>query len=106
VAWGYLIVAGLLEVVWAYFMKQSEGLPRLVQSVVTITTMIGSFVLLALAMRTLPLGTSYMIWTGIGAVGAFVVGVAMLGEQVTPMRLLAAAFIVTGLVMMKLSSTD
>ncbi|MNU01447.1 Quaternary ammonium compound-resistance protein SugE [compost metagenome] len=68
--------------------------------------MIASFGLLSMAMRTLPLGTAYTIWTGIGAVGAFVVGITVLGEQVTPMRIAAAALIVSGLVLMKLSSAD
>jgi quaternary ammonium compound-resistance protein SugE len=104
-AWVYLIIAGLLEVVWAYFMKQSHGFTRLAPTVITLVAMMASFGLLALAMRSLPLGTSYMIWTGIGAVGAFVVGVVLLGEQLTPMRLLAAGLIVTGLVVMKLSSS-
>ncbi|MEG2281574.1 MAG: SMR family transporter, partial [Comamonas sp.] len=65
-----------------------------------------SFGLLSMAMRTLPLGTAYTIWTGIGAVGAFVVGITVLGEQITPMRIAAAALIVSGLVLMKLSSAD
>jgi quaternary ammonium compound-resistance protein SugE len=103
-AWVYLIVAGILEIVWAYSMKQSDGFTRLMPSVVTIVTMIASFALLALAMRTLPLGTAYTVWTGIGAVGAFVVGIFMLGELVTPMRVTAAMLIVAGLVMMKLST--
>ena len=103
-AWLYLVVAGVLEVVWAYTMKQSHGFNRLVPSVITIVTMVASFGLLSLAMRSLPLGTAYTIWTGIGAVGAFVVGIAVLGEQVSAMRVLAAVLIVSGLVLMKLSS--
>lgn len=103
--WIYLAVAGLLEVVWAYFMKLSDGFTRPVASVVTVLTMIVSFGLLALAMKSLPLGTSYMVWTGIGAVGAFIVGVTVLGEAVTPMRLLAALLIVSGLVLMKAVSS-
>jgi quaternary ammonium compound-resistance protein SugE len=102
-AWLYLLVAGLLEVVWAYSMKQSEGFTRPVASAVTILTMIASFALLSFAMRTLPLGTAYTVWTGIGAVGAFLVGVMVLGESATPLRLGAAALIVTGLVAMKLA---
>ena len=104
-AWVYLLVAGLLEVVWAFSMKQSHGFTRLVPSAITIVTMIASFGLLAVAMRSLPLGTAYTIWTGIGAVGAFVVGIVFLGEQVSPMRIGAAALIVSGLVLMKLSSS-
>ena len=103
-AWIFLLVAGGLEVVWAYFMKESDGFSRLWPSVITIVAMIASFGLLSAAMRTLPLGTAYTIWTGIGAVGAFVVGIVFLGEQVSAMRIAAAVLIVSGLVMMKLAS--
>ena len=103
-AWIYLVIAGVLEIVWAFYMKQSQGFTRIVPSVVTIVTMIASFTLLSLSMRTLPLGTAYTIWTGIGAVGAFTVGILVLGEQATAMRLFAALLIVSGLVTMKLSS--
>jgi quaternary ammonium compound-resistance protein SugE len=103
-AWIILVVAGLLEVVWAYSMKQSAGFTRIVPSMITVVFMIASFALLSIAMRTLPLGTAYTIWTGIGAVGAFVIGIVVLGEHVTAMRLLAAALIVSGIVLMKLSS--
>lgn len=104
-AWIYLLLAGLLEVVWAYSMKLSDGFSKPLPAVVTIVTMIGSFALLSLAMRSLPLGTAYTIWTGIGAVGAFVLGIVALGEPVTPMRIGAAVLIVSGLVLMKLSAT-
>lgn len=103
-AWIYLIVAGLLEVVWAYFMKQSDGFTRPGPGAITIVTMIASFALLSLAMKSLPLGTAYTIWTGIGAVGAFVVGIVVLGEPATIVRWLAAALIISGLVLMKLST--
>jgi quaternary ammonium compound-resistance protein SugE len=102
-AWIYLVAAGLLEVVWAFAMKQSEGFTRPWPTAIMVVTMLGSFGLLALAMRSLPLGTAYTIWTGIGAVGAFVVGVVALGEQATALRLVAAALIVSGLVTMKLA---
>jgi quaternary ammonium compound-resistance protein SugE len=104
VAWIVLFVAGLFEVVWAFAMKQSHGFARLWPSVITITGMFISFGLLSWSMRTLPLGTAYTVWTGIGAVGAFIVGVMVLGESLTPVRALAAALIVGGLVLMKLSS--
>ncbi|KQZ98464.1 multidrug transporter [Mesorhizobium sp. Root157] len=103
-AWVYLVVAGFLEVVWAFYMKKSEGFTLLTPSVITIITMIASFALLSISMKALPLGTAYTIWTGIGAVGAFVVGVIVLGESATPMRVFAAVLIVSGLVLMKLSS--
>ncbi|MCV0414598.1 MAG: QacE family quaternary ammonium compound efflux SMR transporter [Brevundimonas sp.] len=104
-AWVYLIAAGLLEIVWAFLMKQSDGFTRLWPSIGTIAFMVGSFGLLSLAMRTLPLGTAYTIWTGVGAVGAFLVGVTILGEQLSIMRVVAAILIVAGLVAMKMSST-
>lgn len=103
-AWLILFVAGLFEIVWAYSMKLSEGFTRPLASTVTIVAMIASFVLLALAMRSLPLGTAYTVWTGIGAVGAFVIGIAFLGEPINLMRVVAAAMIVGGLVLMKLSA--
>jgi quaternary ammonium compound-resistance protein SugE len=103
VAWVYLIVAGLLEVVWAYSMKQSAGFTRLVPSLVTLGAMGVSFALLSLAMKSLPLGTAYTVWTGIGAVGAFIVGVIWLNEGVHPMRVAAAGLIVAGLVLMRLA---
>jgi quaternary ammonium compound-resistance protein SugE len=104
-AWAYLLVAGLLEIVWAYAMKQSHGFTRPLASIITMVATIASFGLLAVAMRSLPLGTSYTIWTGIGAVGSFVVGIVFLGELVTPTRIAAALLIVAGLVMMKLSAS-
>ena len=103
-AWIFLVAAGLLEVIWAFFMKKSAGFTLPVPSAITLMTMIASFVLLSVSMKTLPLGTAYSVWTGIGAVGAFLVGIVVLGEAVTPMRLLAAVFILAGIVMMKLSS--
>jgi quaternary ammonium compound-resistance protein SugE len=106
VAWIYLLLAGLLEIVWAFCMKQSAGFTKLVPTAITLVAMIASVVLLAIAMRTLPLGTSYMVWTGIGAVGAFLVGVAVLGEPMTLARVAGALLIVSGLVTMKLASAD
>lgn len=104
-AWVYLVVAGVLEIIWAYAMKQSHGFSRLAPTAVTLVAMVGSFALLSLAMRTLPLGTAYTIWTGIGAVGAFVVGIMVLGEATSPLRMVAAVLIVSGLVLMKLTSS-
>lgn len=103
-AWIVLFAAGLLEIVWASAMKLSDGFTRPLPAAVTIVAMIASFGLLATAMRQLPLGTAYTVWTGIGAVGAFVVGIAFLGEAITPTRLLAAALIVGGIVLMKLTA--
>lgn len=104
-SWFYLIVAGAFEIVWAYAMKQSYGFTRLVPSLVTISAMLVSFWLLSVAMRTIPLGTAYTIWTGIGAVGAFLVGILFLAEPVNALRITAAVLIVSGLVLMKVAST-
>lgn len=103
--WILLFCAGLLEVAWAYAMKRSEGFTLPGPTLFTIVTMIASFWLLSVSMRVLPLGTAYTVWTGIGAVGAFVVGVTVLGEPATPMRLLAAVLIVGGIALMNLSGT-
>jgi len=103
-AWIMLFVAGIFEIVWAYSMKQSAGFTRLMPTLVTLAGMVISFALLSAAMRTIPLGTAYTIWTGIGAVGAFLVGITVLGEQVNTMRVVAAVLIVSGLVLMKLSA--
>lgn len=102
-AWVYLILAGVLEVVWAYSMKQSDGFTKLVPTTVTLVAMLASFALLAMAMRNLPLGTAYPVWTGIGAIGAFAVGIILLDEHVNVMRASAAAMILGGLVLMKAS---
>lgn len=104
-AWIMLIVAGMFEVIWAYSMKQSDGFTKLMPSLVTAVAMIISFILLAASMRTLPLGTAYTIWTGIGAVGTFVAGIVFLGETLSVMRVSAAILIIAGLVLMKLSSS-
>ena len=105
VAWIMLILAGIFEVVWAYSMKLSDGFSKLTPSIITLFFMILSFALLAYAMRSLPLGTAYTIWTGIGAVGSFLVGVFVLGEPASAMRMLAAVLIISGLVLMKISSS-
>ena len=102
--WIVLVVAGLLEVVWAYTMKLSQGFTRPAASIATIVAMIASFALLSIAMRTMPLGTAYTVWTGIGAVGAFALGVVALGEPLNMTRVAAATLIVSGLILMKISA--
>lgn len=105
-AWIALFAAGLFEIAWAYSMKESHGFTRLWPSIFTGAGMLASIVLLALAMRTLPLGTAYTIWTGIGAVGAFILGITLLGESASPLRIVAALLIVSGIVVMKLASPE
>jgi quaternary ammonium compound-resistance protein SugE len=102
--WVILVVAGLFEIIWATAMKYSDGFSRPLPTIVMVVAMAASFWMLATAMRHLPLGTAYMIWTGIGALGSFVIGVVFLAEPATAMRLLAAALIVAGIVTMKLAS--
>lgn len=104
-AWVYLLAAGILEIVWAYLMKASEGYTKLLPTVGMIVFMVGSFGLLSMAMKTLPLGTAYAIWTGIGAVGAFAVGAVILGEPLTPLRIAGVTLVVSGLVVLKLASS-
>lgn len=104
-AWIVLIFAGIFEVVWAYSMKLSDGFSKFTPSLITIIFMILSFVLLSYAMKTLPLGTAYTIWTGIGAVGSFLLGVLVLGEPATALRMLAAVLIISGLILMKIASS-
>ena len=102
--WIQLFFAGLLEVVWSTAMKQSHGFSRLAPTAVMLVGMVASFWLLSLAMRSLPLGTAYAVWTGIGAIGSLAVGMAMMGEPITPLRILAATLILAGIVLMKVAS--
>jgi quaternary ammonium compound-resistance protein SugE len=103
-SWIYLVVAGLLEVGWAVGLKYTAGFTRLWPSVLTLATMAGSVGMLGVALRTLPLGTAYAVWTGIGTVGTAVAGMALLGEPAGALRLLSIALIVAGIVGLKLLS--
>lgn len=103
-AWVFLGVAGLLEVVWAYMLKVSDSFSKPVESAIAIVAMSASFWLLSLAMKELPLGTAYAIWTGVGAVGAFILGIIVLGEAATPMRIASALLILAGMIGLKLAS--
>jgi len=102
--WIVLLLAGLLEVVWAVGLKYTEGFTRLVPSAVTLAAMAGSVVLLGLALRSLPLGTAYAIWTGIGTVGTVIWGIMMLNEPASVARLVCIAMIVLGIAGLKILS--
>jgi quaternary ammonium compound-resistance protein SugE len=102
-AWAVLVVAGLFEIVWALGLKYSEGFSRLWPSVVVIVAAAVSFWLLAMAMRSLPAGTAYAVWTGIGAAGTALLGIALLGESANPLRLGCIALIVLGVLGLKLA---
>jgi quaternary ammonium compound-resistance protein SugE len=104
-AWTALFVAGLLEVGWAVGLKFTDGFTRLWPTVATGSALVGSMVLLGFAMRTLPLGTAYAVWTGIGTVGTAVLGIVLFREPASAMRLACIALIVAGIVGLKLAPT-
>jgi len=106
VAWAYLVVAGLLEVAWATAMKYSEGFTRFWPAVATVALMLASFGLLSQAMKFLPLGTAYGVWTGIGAVGTVLVGIFVMGEPRDLIRILCILLILSGIVGLKLTSAS
>ena len=102
--WIILFVAGLLEVVWAVGLKYTHGFSRLVPSAITIAAMVVSMAMLSWAMKSLPVGTAYAVWTGIGAVGAAITAILLLGESASPMRIVSLALIVMGIIGLKLSA--
>jgi quaternary ammonium compound-resistance protein SugE len=104
VPWVYLIIAGIFEIVWASFLKLSEGFTKLNYSIVTILGMLVSFFFLSQATRTLPIGTAYAIWTGIGAIGAVIVGVVMFKEPVSFARAVFIILVIAGIVGLKFTS--
>lgn len=105
-SWILLLIAGLLEIVWAIGLKYTEGFSKLVPSVITITAMIISVWLLALALKGIPVGTGYAVWTGIGAVGTAILGIVLFNETATIARLLCIGLIVAGIFGLKLISGD
>jgi quaternary ammonium compound-resistance protein SugE len=103
-AWLMLIVAGLCEIVWAIGLKYAQGFTRFWPSVMTVAAMLVSIVLLGLAMKSLPVGTSYAVWVGIGAVGTAILGIVLLGESASAGRLASLALILAGIVGLKLAT--
>ena len=103
-SWLYLFIAGVLEIVWAIGLKYTVGFTRLVPSLVTIVVMVASVWFLALALRTIPVGTGYAVWTGIGAVGTAILGIVLFAEPATAIRLASIGLIVAGIVGLKLVS--
>ena len=103
-AWVYLAFAGLLEIVWAIGLKYTDGFTRLLPSAITIVGMIGSVVLLGLAVRDLPIGTGYAVWTGIGTVGAAILGMILFNEPATAVRIGCIGLIVAGIIGLKLAT--
>lgn len=103
--WVYLVVAGLLEVVWAVGLKHTDGFTRPVPTAITVGAMVGSFYLLSLALKTLPLGIAYGVWVGIGAVGAALAGIVLFDESVNAIKLASLVLVVAGIAGLKLSAT-
>lgn len=103
-AWVFLFVAGLFEIGWAIGLKYTDGFSRLFPTIWTLASMLASIILLGLALKTLPVGTAYAVWTGIGAVGTAILGVYLLGEPVTALRIASISLIVAGIVGLKLAS--
>ncbi|WP_063654500.1 quaternary ammonium compound efflux SMR transporter SugE [Candidatus Arsenophonus triatominarum] len=102
-AWLILLIAGLLEIVWAIGLKYTQGFTRLTPSIITLVAMLLSVVLLAYAIKTLPTGTAYAVWTGIGAVGTAIIGIIFLGESASLFRLLSLGLIFAGIIGLKLA---
>jgi quaternary ammonium compound-resistance protein SugE len=103
-AWLWLLLAGLLEVVWAIGLKYTAGFTRVTPSVITVAAMIGSVWLLALALKSIPVGTGYAVWTGIGVIGTTILGIVLFGETASAVRLLCIGLIVAGIFGLKLAS--
>ena len=103
-AWIILFVAGLMEIGWAVGLKYTDGFTRLVPSVLTLGCMVASILLLGLALKTLPVGTGYAVWTGIGTVGTALLGIALFGEPATAVRLACIGLIVAGIFGLKLAT--
>lgn len=100
-AWVILFIAGIMEIGWAIGLKYTDGFSNLVPTVLTVACMIGSIVLLGLALKTLPVGTAYAVWTGIGTVGVAILGIFLLGEPASAMRLVCIGLIVSGIAGLK-----
>jgi quaternary ammonium compound-resistance protein SugE len=103
-SWMYLVVAGILEIGWAIGLKYTEGFSRLWPSVMTVSAMIASFALLAQALKSIPVGTGYAVWTGIGAAGTAIIGMVILGESREILRILCIILILAGVVGLKFAS--
>ena len=102
--WTLLFFAGLFEIAWAIGLKYTDGFTKLVPSVLTVGAMVASVVLLGLAMKHLPVGTAYAVWTGIGTVGTVILGIVLMGDSAAPLRLVCLALIMLGIVGLKVTA--
>jgi quaternary ammonium compound-resistance protein SugE len=105
-AWTLLLIAGVLEIAFAFAMKASDGFTRLIPAAITVAAGVSSVFLLSLSLRSLPVGTGYAVWTGIGGAGVAILGMLVLGESAAPLRLICLALILAGIVGLKLVSGD
>lgn len=104
-AWAYLIIAGIFEIIWAVALRNSEGFTKLIPAIITILAMAVSIYLLAISLKTIPLGIAYTIWTGVGAIGVVIAGIVLFNESKDILKLLFIFFIIAGIVGLKLIST-
>lgn len=102
--WGILILAGFFEVFWAVGLKYTDGFTKLIPSVFTIITMLISFYLLSISLKTLPLGTAYAVWVGIGTIGAVIAGIILFGDSINLIRIVSIAFIILGIIGLKITT--
>ena len=105
-AWVLLGIAGILEIAFAFSMKSSEGFTRMIPGLLTVATGLSSVFLLSLSLRTLPVGTGYAVWTGIGAAGTAILGIVVLGDSAAPMRVFCIALILAGVIGLKLVTAN
>jgi quaternary ammonium compound-resistance protein SugE len=105
-AWTLISIAGILEIAFAFSMKASDGFTQVIPALLTVAIGLSSVVLLSISLRTLPIGTGYAVWTGIGAAGTAIVGVTVLGESAAPLRLLCITLILAGVIGLKWVSTN
>jgi quaternary ammonium compound-resistance protein SugE len=102
--WAVLVLAGLFEVAWAIGLKYTEGFTRLIPTVMTTSAMLASLWLLGIAMKSLPVGTAYSVWVGVGAIGTVILGIVLFGEPASTGRLVSVALIVAGIIGLKLAT--
>ncbi|MFW2525040.1 quaternary ammonium compound efflux SMR transporter SugE [Aliarcobacter butzleri] len=104
-SWGILVLAGIFEIFWAVGLKYTDGFTKLIPSLFTIVAMLVSFWLLSLSLKTLPLGTAYAVWVGIGTIGTVIAGIILFGDSINIIRIISIAFIILGIIGLKITTT-
>ncbi|KLD97948.1 quaternary ammonium compound efflux SMR transporter SugE [Aliarcobacter butzleri] len=103
-SWGILVLAGIFEIFWAIGLKYTDGFTKLIPSLFTIIAMLVSFWLLSLSLKTLPLGTAYAVWVGIGTIGTVIAGIMLFGDSINIIRIISIAFIILGIIGLKITT--